>query len=253
MATSWRLARALVTLRDQVNAAHGLRDRAADGSIGDAAHAASVSDHNPDAYGIVRAVDITHDPDDGDADPRDDFDAGDLAEALRLGRDPRIKYVIWDHRIFSSTISPWTWRPYTGTNPHDHHVHVSVVADSRGDDPSPWRITPQGEEDDVTPEDHKAIAKEVWNLSVLTGGPDGEARPAHQLLSGMPARVWNLPLANAGDPRPAHQVVALAANPDRVAALVVDGLRPVLEAAGNLTPEELDASLRRVLGGLDES
>lgn len=124
---NWRLNPWLVKLRAQIDAKAPHRSKAWDGSIGDSAHAAKKSDHNPDEFGIVNAIDITHDP-------KNNFNAATFAEALRLSRDPRIKYVIFNSRIFSSTVQPWVWRKYNGP-PHDHHVHVSV-----GGDPVPWKI-----------------------------------------------------------------------------------------------------------------
>jgi peptidoglycan hydrolase-like protein with peptidoglycan-binding domain len=119
----WRLAHSLEKLRAQVNAARPNRSKSSDGSIGDAAHASRSSDHNPwisdGSMGVVSAIDITHDPKGG-------FDSYAFAEWLRTHKDKRIKYVISNRRIFSSVTSPWTWRPYSGSNPHDHHVHVSV-------------------------------------------------------------------------------------------------------------------------------
>lgn len=158
----WRIARSLETLRAQVNAAHPARSKASDGTIGDAAHAATVSDHNPDRAGVVRALDLTNDPAHG-------FSAAALAETLRLSRDPRIKYVISNRRIFSATISPWTWRPYSGTDPHTSHVHVSVVPDGRADDTSPWTIT-QEEDMPLTDDD----AKKIWRSDIIPS-PDKEA------------------------------------------------------------------------------
>lgn len=134
MPGEWRVASSLNTLLAQINAAYPNRSKAADGSIGDAAHAASVSDHNPDARGVVRARDYTHDPAHG-------FDAHAMADRIVASHDPRIKYVISRGRIASATISPWKWRKYTGDNPHNHHAHVSVVADSRADNTKPWHIT----------------------------------------------------------------------------------------------------------------
>lgn len=133
----WRLAEALDQLRDQINAAAPHRARGWDGSIGDTAHSARKSDHNPDDRGVVRAVDITHDPANG-------CDAGAIAESLRLARDPRIAYVIWNRRIFSAVVKPWTWRHYTGENPHDHHVHVSVTFKGE-DDRSTWTVSLKGD------------------------------------------------------------------------------------------------------------
>ncbi|MQB02542.1 MAG: hypothetical protein GEU78_20460, partial [Actinobacteria bacterium] len=63
---AWRVARSLLTLRDQVDAAAPNRSKRSDGTIGDAAHASRSSDHNPwvkdGATGVVTAIDLTHDP-----------------------------------------------------------------------------------------------------------------------------------------------------------------------------------------------
>lgn len=143
--STWRVAHSLEKLRDQVNAAHPRRSKASDGTIGDAAHAATVSDHNPDRYGIVRALDITHDPVGTSA--ADRLDAHALADVLVASRDPRIKYVISRGRIARSyakgTIKPYTWAPYTGADPHTSHAHVSVVDDSRADSTAAWQIAPK--------------------------------------------------------------------------------------------------------------
>jgi hypothetical protein len=79
-------------------------------------------------------MDVTHDPAHG-------VSGDDLAAGLVASRDPRIKYVIWNRRICSSEVSPWVWRPYSGANPHDHHVHISVKPEkSLYDDESPWKF-----------------------------------------------------------------------------------------------------------------
>lgn len=132
---TWRLARALETLRAQVNDKWPARSKNSDGSIGDVSHSARTSDHNPDDAGVVRAIDITHDPKGG-------FDSYAFADMLLKKQDKRLKYVISNRRIGSGPAGPQpgAWRKYTGTNPHDHHCHISVVADSRGDDTSQWDI-----------------------------------------------------------------------------------------------------------------
>jgi len=131
---SWRVAKSLETLRRQINDMAPGRSTASDGTIGDQAHQIRNSDHNPNADGVVTALDITHDPAHG-------VDAGAMAEMLRLGQDPRIKYIISNRRIASSKIQPWVWRPYTGANAHTRHFHVSVMADPKlYDDQRPWAI-----------------------------------------------------------------------------------------------------------------
>ena len=132
MAAEWHVAESLTILLAMVNERARKRSKVSDGTKGDPAHKARKSDHNPNAQGVVTALDITHDPIGG-------CSAAVLAESLRIARDPRIKYVIWNRRMFSSYesrgVPPWTWRPYTGDNPHTKHVHVSVYADDR-----PWAL-----------------------------------------------------------------------------------------------------------------
>jgi hypothetical protein len=129
----WRLAKSLEKLRSQVNETWPRRSKASDGTIGDPAHASRTSDHNPNAAGVVCALDITHDPKNG-------VDAGKLADTLKLSRDPRIKYIISNRRIWNPVISK-DWRPYTGSNPHSKHVHISVVSDKKlYDAVTPWAL-----------------------------------------------------------------------------------------------------------------
>ncbi len=120
---TWRVAKSLLHLRDQVNAIAPTRSKDSDGTIGDASHSSRESDHNPNAHGVVCAMDITHNP--------PVFDAYAYAEQLLASRDNRIQYVISNRKIASGNKgpSPWTWRRYTGASPHDHHTHLSVKQD----------------------------------------------------------------------------------------------------------------------------
>jgi len=143
MSATWRMAKSLgatgkLGLLGEINARAPERSKLSDGGIGDAAHAKTVSDHNPcTCCRIVHARDFTHDPTGG-------FDAGEFAEWLRArvidGTERRVKYVIWDRRIFSGpgqNQPRGEWRPYTGSNPHTKHVHLSV-RHGPGDDAAPW-------------------------------------------------------------------------------------------------------------------
>lgn len=124
MANDYFLAPSLVGFRASINAAFPLRDKSSDGWIGDASHAARVSDHNPcwtctgRQHGIVRAIDV--DVDDGDA-------GRDLrTEIIRSAVGHRaVWYVISNGIIYSRTYG-WAARAYTGTNGHFHHVHTSL-------------------------------------------------------------------------------------------------------------------------------
>ncbi|MGH3928888.1 MAG: hypothetical protein ACRDTF_02800 [Pseudonocardiaceae bacterium] len=144
---AWRVARSLDVLLAQLNARFPGRSKASDGGIGDAAHAARASDHNPDSGGVVRARDYTHDPKAG-------VDIDRLSDELAASRDPRISYVIANNLIMSGAAGPrpWQWRAYQGPNPHRNHMHLSVVTDSRADDPRPWALpmlAPDPPEDDM--------------------------------------------------------------------------------------------------------
>lgn len=140
---SWRLAKSLEQLRHQVDTLVPGRDKSSDGSIGDAAHASRSSDHNPwvkdGSMGVVTAIDITHDPKGG-------FNSYAFADMLcsEGHRDPRIKYIISNRRFASGDHEDnpaWVWRPYSGTNPHDHHIHISVKPDKgHYDSAAEWAI-----------------------------------------------------------------------------------------------------------------
>lgn len=113
MAQNWRLAPSLAALRDEVNARWPHRSKASDGTIGDTAHSARTSEHNPDERGIVRAIDIT----------ADGIDPMVIVNAAK--GDARVHYVIYNRRIYSRSHN-WVSRTYTGANPHTKHVHVSI-------------------------------------------------------------------------------------------------------------------------------
>lgn len=137
---AWRVAKSLETLRTQVNKAYPKRDKSSDGTIGDEKHASRSSDHNPwvkdGKTGVVTGMDLTNDPKNGPV-------SNDLAEALRMSCDPRIKYIISNARICSGSEGPvpWTWRKYSGANAHRHHVHLSVKEGKAFyDSVLPWTI-----------------------------------------------------------------------------------------------------------------
>lgn len=119
------LATSLRTFRHSVNVEYPNRDFASDGWIGDAAHAARVSDHNPcwsctaPYRGIVRAIDVTNDPTIPEIRERILYSA--------IGHDA-VWYVISNGKIYSRT-HDWKELDYTGANGHYHHVHISLNHD----------------------------------------------------------------------------------------------------------------------------
>lgn len=134
-----RRSRATAQLRAEVNTRWPNRKTHLDGWIGDSAHAARKSDHNPNSRGVVQAEDITDDQ--------------EIAQTLWLYllalKDRRIKYVIWHKKMFSSypvgKYKAWQVRPYNGPNGHLTHIHISVQDDPYlYDDMSKWGIAKAG-------------------------------------------------------------------------------------------------------------
>lgn len=125
---SYTIAPAVQAQLDEATERWPNRSTASDGTIGDPAHASRTSDHNPAPDGKVHACDLTHDPANG-------CDNNRNAEAIK--DDPRVKYVIWNRRIWNPSISR-SWRPYTGSNPHDHHMHTSILDGPLEDSTADW-------------------------------------------------------------------------------------------------------------------
>jgi hypothetical protein len=142
--TVWRPAHCISTLIGQANVLFPTRTKATDGTVGDASHQGRESDHNPwiigpDGIRIVSALDLTTDHADG-------ANTEGIAEILRVHRDPRLKYMIYEGRMFSSyptrLYRAWSWRPYYGENPHRKHFHLSVQPkEELYDDKTPWNLT----------------------------------------------------------------------------------------------------------------
>lgn len=137
-AARWRLAKSLVNLLAEANAYAPKRSKSIDGTIGDAAHAARASRHNPNNNGVVCALDLTHDPAGG-------FDAHAIARELTKHPHPNLYYII-SNRQGAYRKEGFKWRKYGGSHPHDHHIHVAVGLgpDSEPtppyDDPTPWGL-----------------------------------------------------------------------------------------------------------------
>jgi hypothetical protein len=111
---------AIAALR-QATAIAPKRKTASDGLLPSRAHLSQSpnSDHNTGF-----AVDITHDP--------IAFNCTPLF--VKLQDEPRVKYLIFKGKIWSKEKGT---RDYTGSNPHNKHIHISIK-DNCGNDTSPW-------------------------------------------------------------------------------------------------------------------
>jgi len=121
-----KLVAAGLTLRSQIDKRFPKRDKRSDGWIGDKAHQARISDHNPDAEGWVHAIDI-------DADLGKPGDAQRLADqivayaASGLPGSYRIRYVVFNDQVASGTYAKTRWQWRGRGYGHRDHIHVSFL------------------------------------------------------------------------------------------------------------------------------
>ena len=120
---------AIAVLR-QATALFPKRKRLSDGLLPSAAHRKQNpnSDHNT---GL--AVDLTHDPKGG-------VDCTELYEKWQ--GDDRVSYLIFNRRIWTKERGD---RPYTGSNPHLKHIHLSIKPNKASEVSSwfPWLPKPK--------------------------------------------------------------------------------------------------------------
>lgn len=138
MATPWILVPCLDRLRDDFNEFAPDRDRASDGTIGDAAHSSS-SDHTPDEISDAlrgKDADSTNEVHalDVDADLRVpglsmETVVQHLLARCRSGAEKRLRYIIFNRRIWEAS-NGWRQQKYTGPNAHDKHAHFSSSYDT---------------------------------------------------------------------------------------------------------------------------
>ena len=115
---------AIAVLR-QATALFPKRKKLSDGLLPSLAHqkASPNSDHNT---GL--AVDLTHDPKGG-------VDCAIIFEKLK--EDIRVNYLIFDGKIWSRIRRKEGNRKYSGNNPHNKHLHISIDR-AYANDTSPW-------------------------------------------------------------------------------------------------------------------
>jgi hypothetical protein len=175
---SWYLAPSLAVLRDEINRRWPGRDRTSDGTIGDAAHQATRSDHNPNARGSVNAFDI-------------DEDGIDLAAVFAaVRRHPSARYWIYEGWLYHRDRG---WRPetYTGPNPHDRHAHLSIDQTVAAEqDRRPWGLL----EDELT-KDELVAACRIAVHGLLKEAADGSTATGRQVRDYLRAVVPGAELA----------------------------------------------------------
>jgi hypothetical protein len=141
---------AILSLLNEMDTAFPDRDKASDGEVGDRAHQQSVSNHNPDESGNTGSW--------SDADHIDEVHARDLdvdlrkpgwsmdrvfaiiLDRCRRGVEKRVTEIIYKGYIYTKKRG-WTKRKYTGPNPHDKHLHLSIAYGSGSGQSNPENIT----------------------------------------------------------------------------------------------------------------
>ena len=115
---------AIAVLR-QATAICPSRKKASDGLLPSAAHI----NQNPNSdHNTGFAVDLTHDKLGG-------IDCHNIFEELKA--DKRVKYLIFQGKIWSADRASEGDRDYDGSNKHNKHLHISIK-EGCGDDTSPW-------------------------------------------------------------------------------------------------------------------
>lgn len=130
----WVVVPDLLSLRAEFDQLAPHRDKGADGTIGDQAHAGRSSDHNPDETGATphEDSDTVNEVHALDVDASGPWPAGmDMAKAVAvvvatcksLGDRSPLGYAIFNRTI--REYPSWAPRPYDGTDPHTGHAHFS--------------------------------------------------------------------------------------------------------------------------------
>jgi hypothetical protein len=170
------LTKGLTHLRSALDSAFPSRDRSSDGWIGDAAHLAGVSGHNPESSGHaewtdgdskdeVRAIDVDSDL----GNPR--VDTQMVVDHIRGLPNVAsvIWYIIYDHRIY---VAPdFKAQPYEGA-PHTEHIHVSGARSQSSDENTTfnWRFDELLGDNEMSVDEYFAsVAKAVRGDSDATG------------------------------------------------------------------------------------
>lgn len=265
--SDWKVAPCLLTLRGEFNALSPARDKGADGTIGDAAHQSRASDHDPDANGWVKALDI----DSSGPWPGHTFHeiVMWIVARCRSGQEGRIRYVIHERVIYHER-DGFKGNAYTGSDPHTNHAHFSCnYTQSVFTQTQPWGVESQFGDDMPTADE---IAKAVWNYPLninVSGKGDADNQPAggilrfgssehHQAIdaaraagtgvTSLAASFSTFALADAKDD--ATKAAALKALQEAVTAsgpAIVAAVAKAIPAGVQVTQDQLDAAFAAAL------
>jgi hypothetical protein len=248
----WRLALPLVRLFWEIDQRWPGRHHTLDGTIGDDAHKAGVTDldhdgdvdehdaalksqHNPDTSGWVYAGDI------------DKIGVNPDVIIAAVIAHPAAWYVIYRGVIYSRTHG-WQPRPYRGSDPHTSHLHVSLLMTPAAAQMTvPWGIYPAPM---ITTTGEHPMG------FIIVAQPDATG-PGGQYVydcGRAPTPIGRADLLNAmraggvgGISMTREQVTSLIAyhaTADRaIVDAVVAALHPLLSDGGPITADELRAAL----------
>jgi hypothetical protein len=275
---AWVVTASLGRLMADFRTVFPAKSRASDGTIGDTAHQAETSGHNPDdtagsraeytdadSKAEVRAIDV----DNTLRDPRGVTMEQVVQRLLATPADrDRLMYVIYNRRIWRKRNS-WRQEAYTGSSPHTEHAHFS--GDPASDEnAAPWTSVLSFQEDgmnDFDPYGKPAgnsrevgvYAADVWGQEYLGTSPYGPGSPSlrtqqlGRLESKLDATLKALGLAQADidelQARPAYDPAALAT---ALAPLLV-GATDEAAVLAVLRSDEGQAALVRAANAAEDS